>query len=319
MMAIDDPIQEQALQWFAVLRNEEASEDLWLRFCDWLEADDRHRAAYDAVEAAWIEIDAAPATAANDTGAAVIPLRAARPARPATYWRQALAMAAVLVLAVGVWFAYRPVAFTAYTTEGAPRTVVMADGSSIYMNRHSELSVSSDPRARRVRLEDGEAAFDVKHDPSRPFVVESHGREVKVLGTAFNVLSHGARFEVAVERGVVEVDLPRSGPTRLEAGRKLAQRDQASAIVSAVPSDQALAWRHGVLVYQDGSLSEVADDLSRYFDKPVTVDPTAASLRFTGVLQLGDETTMLKQLQDFIPVRVSRSSTEIALSGRAPG
>lgn len=319
MMAIDDRIREQALQWFAALRKEEADEESWLSFCDWLEADDRHRAAYDAVEAAWIEIEAQPATAADHAGAAVIPLRAVRPARPAAYWRQALAIAAVLVLTVSVWLVYRPVAFTDYATGDQPRTIVMADGSSIYMNRHSELSVSSDPRTRRVRLEDGEVAFDVRHDASRPFTVESHGREVRVLGTAFNVLSHGARFEVAVERGVVEVDLPRRAPTRLEAGRKLAQRNQAPATVSTVPSDQALAWRNGVLVYQDSALTEVADDLSRYFDKPVTLDPAAASLRFTGVLQLGDETTMLKQLQDFIPVRVNRSSTDIALSGRAPG
>lgn len=318
MMSIDDQIREQALKWFLDLQDEAAGEDAWLAFCDWLEADDRHRLAYDAVEAAWVDVEAAKPQA-DDRGAAVIPLRPARrPGRPIP-WVAAMALAATLVLAVGVWLALRPVAFVDYRTEGEPRTIVMADGSSIYMNSRSELSVSTDPRVRTVRLEDGEAAFEVTHDPARPFVVESRGRSVTVLGTVFNVLNHGSRFEVAVQRGVVEVALPRGPATRLEAGRKLVQRGEARATVNALSGDQALSWRDGVLVYRDSPLSEVAEDLSRYFGKPVTLSPAAASLRFTGVLQLGDETQMLKQLEDFVPVRVSRSSTEIALAGRDAG
>jgi transmembrane sensor len=316
MMSIDDQIRERALKWFLDLRDEQAGEDAWLAFCDWLEADDRHRRAYDAVEAAWVDVEAAEPEAAV---AAVIPLRPARRPGRRTPWTPVLALAATIVLALGAWLVLRPAAFVDYRTEGEPRTIVMADGSSIYMNRRSELSVSTDPRVRTVRLEDGEAAFEVTHDAARPFVVESGGRSVTVLGTVFNVLNHGSRFEVAVQRGVVEVDSPRGTATRLEAGRKLVQRGQARASVSTLSGDQVLSWRDGVLVYRDSPLSEVGEDLSRYFGKPVTVDAAAGSLRFTGVLQLGDEAQMLKQLEDFVPVRVRRSSTGIALAGRDAG
>lgn len=318
MMAIDDQIREQALKWFLDLRDPDAGEDAWLAFCDWLEADDRHRLAYDAVEAAWVDVEAVEPRALED-GAVVVPMRSARRAGRSVPWVPLMALAATLVLAFGVWLAFRPAAFVDYRTDGEPRTIVMADGSSIYMNRRSELSVSTDPRVRTVRLEDGEAAFEVTHDASRPFVVESGERSVTVLGTVFNVLNHDSRYEVAVQRGVVEVALPREPATRLEAGRKLVQRGGARATVSTLSGDQVLSWRDGVLVYRNSPLSEVAEDLSRYFGKPVTITAAAGSLRFTGVLQLGDEAQMLKQLEDFVPVRVSRSSTEIALAGRDVG
>lgn len=318
MMSSDDQIREQASRWFLDLRDEEAGEDAWLAFTDWLEADDRHRLAYDAVEAAWVDVEALEPEAVTG-GATVVPLRPARAPRRSIPWAPVMALAATLVLALGLWTVYRPAAFVDYRTGDAPRTIVMADGSSIYMNRHSELSVSSDPRVRTVRLEDGEAAFDVAHDASRPFTVESGERSVRVLGTVFNVLNHGSRFEVAVQRGVVEVTSPRVSATRLEAGRKLVQRAGGRPTVSTLSGDQVLSWRDGVLVYRNSPLSEVAEDLSRYFGKPVTLDSAAGSLRFTGVLQLGDEAQMLKQLKDFVPVRVSRSSTEIALAGRDAG
>ena len=317
IMATEDQIREQARQWFVVLRDDEAPESLWLDFCGWLEADDRHRAAYDGVEAIWLDLDEASGQVTGED--TVIPFRPRVTQQPARFpmWRQAFAMAATLVIAVGAWVVFQPTKFTTYQTEAQPRTIMLADGSTIYMNRHSELSVSADADKREVRLEDGEAAFDVVHDAAHPFTVEAGGREVRVLGTAFNVLSHGNRFEVAVSRGVVEVALPQERPTRLTAGRKLSQRE-ASVVVSAIQPDQAAGWRNGVLIYRDSGLSEVAEDLSRYFSKQVTLDPTAASLRFTGALQLGDEATMLKQLQDFVPVRINRSSTAIELAGRDP-
>lgn len=40
---------------------------------------------------------------------------------------------------------------------------------------------------RKVRL-NGEACFDVTKDKSRPFIVQSHGVDVKVYGTVFNVV-----------------------------------------------------------------------------------------------------------------------------------
>lgn len=332
MTTTQPQIEEKALEWFVRLSDVDAPASAWVAFQDWLEANDAHRLAYDDVERTWVELDiipvneivAAPAevtvlpVAANDEDVSPAARRAAR-RRPA-WLLPSFAAAAAVAVVVGVWPQVADVAPTeTYHTDAAPRTVVLSDGTRIDMNRHSDLRVRMGRKARTVTLTDGEAAFDVAHNANRPFTIAAGDHSVRVLGTAFNVLSHGDRFAVGVERGIVAVTpagASKPAAVRLVAGQKIAQSGTQTPTLSQVAADQTSMWRQGMLVYRDARLADVADDLSRYFDKPVTVDASAGALHFTGALQVGDEATMLKQLQDFVPVRATRSSTDVRLSGR---
>ena len=68
---------------------------------------------------------------------------------------------------------------------------------------------------RRVRLERGEAFFQVTKDPRRPFVVEVGGVTVRAIGTAFNVRLGGGELDVLVAEGKVEV--ASTGPAQPDA------------------------------------------------------------------------------------------------------
>ncbi|MFC7378911.1 FecR family protein [Brevundimonas sp. GCM10030266] len=312
-MTLHPDIDEQAQGWFVRLNGADASEAEWLAFQDWLEADDAHRLAYDRVEQLWVELDEVPASIlpANED----FPVK--RPARRLNWLYPAVGIAAAVALAVGVWPMFTAGETVTYTTGDAPRTVQLADGSTIHMNRHSDLSVRLKPGRREVTLADGEAAFDVAHDVQRPFVITADRHSVQVLGTAFNVISHEDRFSVSVERGVVAVT-PAEGqaPLRLTAGQRVEQVGNAPAVRSRVDPADASAWRNGVLLYRDASLAQVGDDLSRYFGKPVNVAASAREIRFTGVLRVGDEAIMLEQLRELAPVQVSRSPDRVDLTGR---
>lgn len=318
-------IEEQALEWFVRLSDVDAPASSWVAFQDWLEADDLHRLAYDDIERSWVALDqAAPAdvtiltVAANDAHSTS--RLAGKPRRRPAWLLPSFAAAAAAAVVVGVWPQISGVTpLQTYHTDLEPRTVVLSDGSQVAMNRYSDLTVRMGRSERTVALTDGEAAFDVAHNPDRPFVITAGDHSVRVLGTAFNVLSHGDRFAVSVERGVVAVTTAgsRSAPAvRLIAGQKIEQTETNAPVLSQVAPERTSMWRQGVLIYRDAGLAEVADDLSRYFDKPVTVEPSARALHFTGALQVGDEATMLKQLQDFVPLRVTRSTTEVRLAGR---
>ncbi|CAN5349148.1 FecR family protein [soil metagenome] len=320
-MTTTTDIEEQALGWFVRLNDADASSSAWLSFQDWLEADDAHRLAYDAIEQTWVDLDEAPsppvviAVAANDAG----PARRTGAHRSRPVWLfPAFAAAAALVITVGVWPRINGLNDTqVYTTGAEPRTVELSDGSHIYLNRHSDLTVRMKASSRTVTLADGEAAFDVTHDASRPFIITTGGRDVRVLGTAFNVLSHDGRFSVGVERGVVAVTPSKAtAPVRLTAGQKIDQTGSATPVLSQMDPERASSWRQGVLIYRNAALADVANDLSRYLDKPVTVSPTAQPLHFTGALRVGNEATMLDQLQAFVPVRTTRSSTDVRLTAR---
>lgn len=313
--------RDQALGWFVALRDDAADESQWLAFQTWLEADANHGCQYDAVEQMWLdldEIDSVPPVVAP----APAPTPFARRHRPAgrisptRRLAPAFAIAASLVLAAGLWInlSNRPQTFV---TTDAARIVVLDDGSNVQLNRHSRMSVRMTADQRTVTLDEGEAAFDVVHLAERPFVVQSGDRSVRVLGTAFDVLNHNGRYRVAVQRGAVTVDAGAGhSPTRLRAGQALERTGLALPVTSAIAPDEALGWTTGTLIYRNAPLSAVADDLSRYLDKPVIVGDPAKPVMFTGVLQVGDEATMARQLEDLLPIRVSRSSTEVRLTPR---
>ncbi|WP_439472395.1 FecR family protein [Brevundimonas sp.] len=307
-------IDEQARGWFVRLNGPDAPEADWLAFQDWIEADDAHRLAYDRVEALWVALEDVPASAlpANED----LPRPRRQASRPG-WLLPGVGIAAAVLLAVGVWPMLNGGDLQTYRTTSAPQTVRLEDGSTVYLNRHSEMRVRMRPGRREVSLTDGEAAFDVTHDTRRPFVIAADDHSVEVLGTAFNVVNHDGRFSVSVERGVVGVTPANSRtPLRLKAGQRVDQVSNAAAVLSTVDPATASAWRDGVLVYRRASLGEVGDDLSRYLDKPVNVSQSARELRFTGVLRVGDEKIMLEQLRELVPVEVSRSPEGVELTRR---
>lgn len=303
-------IDTQAREWFVRLNTDDASESDWLQFQDWIEADERHRHAYDQVEALWIAVEEIPASSlpANENFA--------RRRRP-SWLAPVIGIAAAVVLALGAGSMFLDGGTQTYSTQSEPRTLELADGSTVHLNRHSEMSVRLRSGRREVTLADGEAAFDVAHDADRPFVISASGRSVQVLGTAFNVLNHDGRFSVSVERGLVSVTPSRGHDAlRLAAGQRVDQQDDGAAVVSRVDPAGASAWRSGLLVYRGASMTEVGDDLSRYLNKPVTVAPSLRGLRFSGVLRVGDEAVLLEQLQELAPVDVDRSPDGVELAAR---
>ncbi len=100
---------------------------------------------------------------------------------------------------------------------GGEYTLVLADGTTVYLNAESELRFPKQfkGKSRKVYLE-GEGYFDVQRDEKQPFVVEVKQVEVRVLGTSFgiraymgeeNVLTTLVRGRVNVEAGGKQVEL----------------------------------------------------------------------------------------------------------------
>ncbi len=316
------------MNWFIRLSDQDVPEAAWLEFQTWLEADPTHTRAYDLIEQVWAALDE-PTTAGEVTGVrepanddAPIIDSVARNNRAMagrrTWMTSILATAAAAVFVVGLWPEISGTGrFQTFTTDDAAREVMLSDGSHLAMNRHSQLKARIGVRDRDVILAGGEVAFDVSHDARRPFVVSSAGHEVRVLGTAFNVLSHDGDFSVGVQRGRVAVSgNAMTNAVQLGLGERIDQSGSAAPVVSRMDPAQASAWRQGVLIYRNADLNTVAEDLSRYLDKPVNMSSSAGALRFTGALRIGDETTMLRQLQDFVPIRATQDNDGIRLTAR---
>lgn len=78
--------------------------------------------------------------------------------------------------------------------KGKRSQIVLADNSKIWINSGSKVIY---PRAfegkyREIYVE-GEVYLNVTHDTSKPFIVNTSGFEVRVLGTSFNISAYKNR------------------------------------------------------------------------------------------------------------------------------
>jgi hypothetical protein len=102
----------------------------------------------------------------------------------------------------------------------APSTLVLADGSRITATPRSHLSIEPSYGSMRIVLVSGGADFDVRHDPSRKFVVVARGVTVVDTGTRFHVeyTERDGDVRVTVLEGSVRVERAESAPSSLIAG-----------------------------------------------------------------------------------------------------
>ena len=94
-----------------------------------------------------------------------------------------------------------------YSSEiGEFREIALPDGSEIGLNTNSRAEVDYKQEARFVRLLEGQAHFDVSHNPDKPFVVYANDIAVRAVGTAFAVyIREDGSVEVTVTDGQVEL------------------------------------------------------------------------------------------------------------------
>ena len=177
---------------------------------------------------------------------------------------------------------------TLVTPRGCTYGVTLADGTRVWVNAASRLKffTTNQGRERLVWL-DGEAYFEVAHDPERPFVVESGGQRIRVLGTHFNVKAYDSNPVVCTTlvEGSVEVSSASGDRSvRLVPGEQAACHRQIDAPieVSRVDPALALAWRSGNFIFSHATISEILEELSRWYRFEYDVAPYLDRFRFTG-------------------------------------
>jgi transmembrane sensor len=320
--------------WVIRLQAPQAGESDWIAFEAWLGATAGGRAAFDEAMSLWLLADVrsddqdgraspAPPTSASHR-ARRSPILAALSLSGLAAGLAIAATVLVMVQAPARHSVTRPAAAAAAvyaTARGERRTVGLADGTQVDLSGASRVVVSLEPGARQVTLTDGEAAFNVAHDPRRPFTVSVADRQVRDLGTQFDIRRAGQLIEVTVRRGLVEVtanDGTRARAISLSAGRRLRHEEgTAGSTVQIVSADETFAWKRGRLIYRDQTLREVVDDLNRYLPHPVRLDDQrTGDLRFSGVLAVDEETATMRRLTGLLPISATRINGATVLKSR---
>jgi transmembrane sensor len=121
--------------------------------------------------------------------------------------------AAILVITGAGWLYYNfhngkrssPEQWTSLTATTTVRVDTLPDGSVVHLNKNSSIAYAPDFLSHRAVRITGEGFFEVKHDESSPFTVQTKEILIKDIGTAFNVKSITGLTEVIVESGIVRV------------------------------------------------------------------------------------------------------------------
>ena len=185
------------------------------------------------------------------------------------------------------------------------------DGTVAHLNSESKIHypVKFGLFERRIRLE-GEAYFEVTHNPRRPFVVEFEGGEIQVLGTSFNVKAYRDDDIVADRRG---------GRFELSPSEQLLydRRSGEGRIVRGADAMRYSIWKDDVISFRDTPLAEVLETLSRWYDVRFETDgqpDRPISYTFATDNTLLDN--VLREMELISPVRFERTKTEIKVSFR---
>lgn len=305
---------DEALAWHLALEGDDAD---WDAYTVWLEADPRHRLAFDQislVDDAVLRNRLALGTLLSEREIEGADRVARMPTR-----RLAIgaAVAAAAVAAVGIPVLMRsPPPATYRTGPGESRTIALADASHVQLAASSALTVTGGDR-QSITLEHGAAYFDIRHDPSRRLVVSAGSYRISDIGTKFSVNLAGGALELAVSEGQVDMTAAHARtPVRISAGYRLTADGAGSSLSPIAPGDVG-SWRSGRLVYADAPIALVAADIGRYSGQRIIVDPTLKDRRFSGVLTIGDGSRLLVNLASFMAIATRAEGDGIRISAAA--
>src|SRR5690554_2818360 len=150
---------------------------------------------------------------------------------------------------------------TLSTPAGGQYRVMLPDGTKVILNASSRLRYPQRfPVGERIVEFEGEGYFEVKSDPSRPFVVKTDAvglqQEVRVLGTEFNINSYdneGAVVTTVVGGQVAVSDADAAREVVLGAGRQAVLQGGSGANPTLQSRDadinEALAWKDGLFLF----------------------------------------------------------------------
>jgi transmembrane sensor len=170
-------------------------------------------------------------------------------------------------------------AILAFSTTEEKDSLQLEDGSIVWLNKNSMIlyPASFTGGERKVKLE-GEAFFQVAGD-KRPFSVEANNTLTTVLGTTFNINSTTEPISITVLSGKVAFSATQN---KVFLG-KGEQAESANGIVLklSMTDPNSLAWKTGVLVFENKSLSEVVKTLEAYYNQTISLSPQIAKLSLT--------------------------------------
>jgi transmembrane sensor len=281
----------------------------------WLSESTENCVAYLQLKAIWHRADRLAALRTPD-----LPLWRRAPRRSAVpVWQIAAALFLFLVVGAGAAFLYAVPRDTYATGVGEIQTVGLRDGSTIELNTNTHLETHITDAARTIRLDKGEAYFNVVHDVHRPFVVLAGNRKITDIGTKFVVHREGEDVNVTVVEGRVRVEaLGGEKPVTVvgKANDVLVSKLDGTLVAQDSPQkiEKTMSWRHGLLLFDHETLADAAQEFNRYNQKQLVIVGNARDIRIGGVFRANNLDVFAALIKKGLGLKVENKDETIVVS-----
>jgi transmembrane sensor len=201
------------------------------------------------------------------------------------YGNQIIRIAAVLVIGFLTVVLIRSISNKQTIIAGSDiLELALNDGSHVDLNKNAQLQFPKTFKGhtREVFLQ-GEAYFEIAHNPRKPFIIHTPEVQIKVLGTSFNMNSStSGDVEIIVNTGTVELT---SNKTKNSVVLHKNERALFSAFSNSITKDintdlNYLSWKTMKFIFRETRLEDVFQKLEHVYNIHVVVnDPSILDLK----------------------------------------
>jgi ferric-dicitrate binding protein FerR (iron transport regulator) len=211
-----------------------------------------------------------------------------------------------------------PSYFTYATSVGQQRILTLSGGTKIRLDENTTLLVPKRVHGNRTVTLNGEAYFQVTHDPDHPFMVKTNGAVIRDIGTKFNVKTDTRthKVQVAVIQG--EVLLKKAGKDHLTSaaltkdhfGVLNLKDDQITIEKGAVKN--YISWKTHKLIFEGEPLGQISRQLERLYDVKIRFkSDQLKDVKLTAQLDRNELKTVLKIIAHTLNIHFRMSSDKV--------
>jgi len=174
---------------------------------------------------------------------------------------------------------------TLSTAKGESYQLRLPDGTMVNLNASSSLTYQVDlvEKGKRQVTLTGEGYFEVAKDKKHPFVVQTHGQQIEVLGTHFNVNAYQDEpaINTTLLEGSVKITNRKGNTVTLRPGNQ-ARVTEAAITVSDVDTDLAIAWTNNEFTFEQESVENIMKEVARWYDVEIVYQGVRPSTTISG-------------------------------------
>jgi transmembrane sensor len=302
-------IRAEAAAWLARLRAEDRDAMDEAAFRAWLNASPANATAFEAVDRVWSDVGGL-----KDLRTGWAPMH--RPA-PALGRRVLLAGIGIMAVAGGSALFWRSASAKVYETDvGEQKHVALDDGSQLFLDAQTRISVAFSDTERSVNMQYGRVNFRVVPDLKRPFVVEAAQRRIVATRCNFDVRCENGQVQVVLIHGEADIKpaAAKRGPAQtLRSGDRLVASNQVEKL-DKPDLTRVLAWQTGYENFDNEDLAHAVEEMNRYSTARLEVDPSVAGLKVSGVYRVGDNGAFARSLAKLLPIAIHQDGDALLLT-----